>query len=677
MQSIIIYIIIIFSVLSGRGLAQGYICAVGGGSENYNDWSNAPYQWIVQKTTNKKIIILSYSDATAWLPDYFLSLGADTAYNRKISTRAIADDQATYDELITADGIFLKGGDQNQYITLWKGTKTELALKEIFQRGGVIAGTSAGAMVLGEFNFTARYGSITSKESLNNPFAGAVDVDTTFLNLRPNVLFDTHFIERGRFGRLIAMVFKVNVSFNRDILGVGIDDRTAICIDSDGIGTVTGSGAVSIFRKDENTRFTSGSDGYIVENLKCDQLTAGWAFDFVNRKIHTIPPTARNSDTSRAWEYPLTDFFLTGSNTVSTNLISNIPAFLNSSNAGSVLVISHPGFQSNLTQLTSYLGSQSYTYDTLLLNSALMNDPVSVQKIYAATAIIFCGDSLSVLSLLRDSSQTLAAAFYQKIRSNTPLFFSGKSGKTAGDVFTDNTDSDIYAAYRGRMTNKHGLSIFGDLIFQPQVFESSDFAENRTASVLWGLMLNRKRLGIYLDGADRVVFNSSDNTISGSGSIPFIIVDARNTTKVDSSIYRAGSSIAPRQSAAMNNLRYSVSKNNHLVYAVQEGKFLLPSDITTESPSVKSYFLGQNYPNPFNPATTIIYTIPASMGNVSVTSLRIYDVLGRETATLVNEEKPPGTHQVTWAASGYPSGIYFYRLQVGAFKKTKKMILMR
>ncbi len=86
--------------------AQGYICAVGGGSEDYNDWSDAPYSWVVQKSDSGKIIILGVSSATEWLPTYFMSFGADTAYNKTISTIAIANLQETYDELITAKAIF-------------------------------------------------------------------------------------------------------------------------------------------------------------------------------------------------------------------------------------------------------------------------------------------------------------------------------------------------------------------------------------------------------------------------------------------------------------------------------------------------------------------------------------------------------------------------------------------
>jgi hypothetical protein len=83
--------------------------------------------------------------------------------------------------------------------------------------------------------------------------------------------------------------------------------------------------------------------------------------------------------------------------------------------------------------------------------------------------------------------------------------------------------------------------------------------------------------------------------------------------------------------------------------------------------------LHQNYPNPFNPTTTINYTIP----NSSLVKLKVYDILGREVETLVNERKSPGNYSVEFNASRLASGIYFYRMQAGDFVATKKLILMK
>ncbi len=91
-----------------------------------------------------------------------------------------------------------------------------------------------------------------------------------------------------------------------------------------------------------------------------------------------------------------------------------------------------------------------------------------------------------------------------------------------------------------------------------------------------------------------------------------------------------------------------------------------------------TYTLSQNYPNPFNPSTVISYQLPVS----GLVSLKVYDILGREVTTLVNEEKPAGKYEVifnveTHRDASLPSGVYFYRIQAGSFTQTKKMLLIK
>ena len=87
----------------------------------------------------------------------------------------------------------------------------------------------------------------------------------------------------------------------------------------------------------------------------------------------------------------------------------------------------------------------------------------------------------------------------------------------------------------------------------------------------------------------------------------------------------------------------------------------------------RNYYLSQNYPNPFNPSTVISYQLPVN----SKVSLKIYDLLGREVATLVNEEQSAGWKEVEWNASNIASGIYFYKLQADNFIETKKMLVIK
>jgi hypothetical protein len=87
----------------------------------------------------------------------------------------------------------------------------------------------------------------------------------------------------------------------------------------------------------------------------------------------------------------------------------------------------------------------------------------------------------------------------------------------------------------------------------------------------------------------------------------------------------------------------------------------------------REYVLAQNYPNPFNPVTTISYQIRSAGG----VTLRVYDLLGREVATLMNEFQQAGSYTTTFDASRLSSGVYFYRLQAGSFVNTKKMVLTK
>jgi endonuclease I len=93
--------------------------------------------------------------------------------------------------------------------------------------------------------------------------------------------------------------------------------------------------------------------------------------------------------------------------------------------------------------------------------------------------------------------------------------------------------------------------------------------------------------------------------------------------------------------------------------------------------TINSFTLKQNYPNPFNPQTKIGFTVPNITGNLSFVKLAVYDVVGNEVALLVNEEKAPGDHQVTFDASNLPGGVYFYRMETTGFTSVKKLVLLK
>jgi hypothetical protein len=97
------------------------------------------------------------------------------------------------------------------------------------------------------------------------------------------------------------------------------------------------------------------------------------------------------------------------------------------------------------------------------------------------------------------------------------------------------------------------------------------------------------------------------------------------------------------------------------------------SSVSGDDNPIKNFVLEQNYPNPFNPSTVISYRLPVT----SKVTLKVYNALGKEIATLVNEELPAGSHEVVFDASILPSGVYFYQLKSDNFIETKKMIYLK
>lgn len=171
---------------------------------------------------------------------------------------------------------------------------------------------------------------------------------------------------------------------------------------------------------------------------------------------------------------------------------------------------------------------------------------------------------------------------------------------------------------------------------------------------------------------------SKDNVLylsTGVGGRYFLVSSDKGATWNEEIATQA---MSTWQESDFNNagILYGRPLNNHLVAGT-------PNLVSVENkPGVpSSYELFQNYPNPFNPSTTIEYSIPHIEKNNTLSlqkvSIKIYDVLGREVSTLVDEYQSPGIYTKTFNGTDQSSGIYFCRLTAGGFSQTRKMVLLR
>jgi beta-aspartyl-peptidase (threonine type) len=218
---------------------------------------DAAHRFIATQAGNGHIVILravgddSYDPAggdygEAYIKEWGPAVSAETLV---FHNREAAHDPRVIAVLRNADGIFLAGGDQANYIHYWKGTPVQEALNAHVAANRPIGGSSAGLAILGHYSYGALDGgSMESKIALADPFDQGVTLETDFLHYRflENVITDTHFSERHRLGRLIAFLVRLNdSSVGGNIFGIGIDEKTALLIGADGIGRLAKGSAGS------------------------------------------------------------------------------------------------------------------------------------------------------------------------------------------------------------------------------------------------------------------------------------------------------------------------------------------------------------------------------------------------------------------------------------------------
>jgi len=216
---------------------------MGGGAD-----VDAAFSWWGDKIAGGDVVVLRASGSdgyNAYLYEDFAAV--DSVETMLVTSASLANDDYVAWRVRHAEGVFMAGGDQAEYMTFWKGTALEDAMHEAWSRGAVVGGTSAGCAVLGAFVFAAYNDTVYSDEALEDPYNTYMELDRDFLSWAPlaRVITDTHFADRDRFGRLLGFVARiVQDGWSPNPMGIGVDERTALVVDASGMGEVLGSGSV-------------------------------------------------------------------------------------------------------------------------------------------------------------------------------------------------------------------------------------------------------------------------------------------------------------------------------------------------------------------------------------------------------------------------------------------------
>ena len=211
-------------------------------------------------------------------PDYtrfFLELGARSVHSLDFRTRGGSDSKEFLKAVRSASGIFISGGTQMRLPAAIGGTALEAALLAAYQRGVIVGGTSAGAAVMPKVMIAYGKSGATPREHMAQFSPG--------LGLTDKMVFDQHFRQRDRLGRLLYLI-----TAQPGLLGLGIDENTAAIIEDDLSVTVIGTGAVTILDGSgidvSTVAEVENGNAVAVSNVRLHVLTSGCTFDVKKRK---------------------------------------------------------------------------------------------------------------------------------------------------------------------------------------------------------------------------------------------------------------------------------------------------------------------------------------------------------------------------------------------------------
>lgn len=254
--------------LPDESVLNGGILLAGGSTDQ-----DSAMRWFLRKALGGDVIVFrnaainapvsDYPTADAYNPYLYTTLGVsvNSVETILLNTKSVANDPEVYDKVKNAEAIFFTGGDQATYYTLIKGSSLEDALNYFINvKHGVIGGTSAGCAIQGEYIFSAENDTIISTEAIKNPYDYRLTIKNEFLKhkILRNTITDTHFWNRDREGRLVAFMARIVKDKDQEpatldnlVKGVGVDEKTVVCVESNGFAYVYGSGNAYFMRQSE------------------------------------------------------------------------------------------------------------------------------------------------------------------------------------------------------------------------------------------------------------------------------------------------------------------------------------------------------------------------------------------------------------------------------------------
>jgi cyanophycinase-like exopeptidase len=254
---------------------------------------DAGLQWIIDQvrgctscSTKIDVVILRATGSNGYNDYIYAMNGVDSVETLVITKASDANTTAVETTVKNAEVVFFAGGDQCDYVTLFKGTKVETAVEFVYAKGGGVGGTSAGTAIQGDFTYDACTGSVTSVQALADPYHRYVTFTYDFFhwaNLQ-NTITDDHFVVRDRMGRTLAFLARqIKDGKTTSALAIAADEVTSVEVDRFGLATVVGTGNAYFILADHAPETCVAGTPLTYLNYKIWKVAPGGTFNLANR----------------------------------------------------------------------------------------------------------------------------------------------------------------------------------------------------------------------------------------------------------------------------------------------------------------------------------------------------------------------------------------------------------
>lgn len=271
-------------------LVNGNLLIIGGAEDKWGKSSVLRHAIEMCGGTQSKIIVLTTAtqkpqEVGQEYRTVFTRLGVDNMDVLNIDNRNDANNDSVAQRISSATGVFFTGGDQLRITSILGGTKTFKALADVYKRGIPIIGTSAGASAMSSTMIVDGNSNSAARKCTLGMSPG--------LGFLEQVIIDQHFEQRGRLGRLL-----VGVAQNPSVLGIGIDEDTAIKVNSNASFEVVGTNCVTVIDgrtiQQSNVSELNPEEMIALSNVTIHVLPVGYGYDLINRTVkltNNTPPT--------------------------------------------------------------------------------------------------------------------------------------------------------------------------------------------------------------------------------------------------------------------------------------------------------------------------------------------------------------------------------------------------